>query len=120
MNLLTKLTRKITAFAWEHEIDAVNGMAMVDELHATPGKLKLMVTQNPVIAQFIALSFANLVHSSKNYTELKFETADPDTSELITVLVKKYDGKTPHELRIEAEQKLEVALKRIAELESCK
>lgn len=108
MKLLHKLVRKLSRFAWRKEITIADGMSEIEELHATPGKMKLHIQQRPALAQYIALGFAEIIHKSENYTELKFEVAQPTVyGEWITVTVQKNSGKTPHEFRVALE--LEVA-----------
>ena len=41
---------------------------------------------------------------AENYIEMQF--MDPESQLPITVTIKRHDGKTPHQLRIEAEEKL--------------
>ena len=73
------------------------------ELHATEGGMKMHLEQHPEISQFIAHAFASMVAASANYTEMQFEPAIANGTR-ITVLIQKHAGKTPHELRMEAEK----------------
>ena len=68
--------------------------------------MTLHINQNPAITRWIVECFANLVASSPNYTEMKFYLKpQKDNRGWITVLVQKGNGKTPHQLRREAEDK---------------
>ena len=104
MNVLIKLIRYLTSWAWRHEINVVNGLAKIEKLHVKDGAIDIFIQQNPAQAQYIVKCFANMVASSPNYTEMKFELVEKDKFEWITVLIEKGNGKTPHQLRMEAEK----------------
>jgi hypothetical protein len=105
MNLLYRITRRLSAWAWRDEINICNGIAEIEELHATQNGMDIAIKQSPACAQYVAQCFASIVAASPNYTEMKFEVVlKTEKWEWITVLVKKDKGKTPHELRLEAER----------------
>lgn len=116
--LIIDLVRRFTAFAWRHEIEVEAGLTRIVKLNAEKGALELTIESDPAMQQWIALCFANLVHKSKNYTELHFEVSPHFKGDYqwITVLVKKGSGKTPHQLREEAEKDATEAVKQAAEL----
>jgi len=81
----------------------LQSLAHFTEIHATKGGMDLHIQQHPVLREMIAKTFATMVLNSPNYTEMTFSVmAEPEKR--ITVTVKKAEGKTPHQLRIEAEQ----------------
>lgn len=104
---ITTAVRYLTRWAWQKEISIVAGMAHIEEIHAQGGnRLELSIKQNPALAQYVAQCFAELVASSENYTEMRFDLKHPTAYDGIYVLVKKFNGKTPHELRMIAEKEL--------------
>ena len=107
MNIITKIVRALTAWAWKKEINTLDGAVRLKELHATPGGMQLLFTQDPALASYVANAFATIVASAPNYVEMKFELQHPTQEfEWVTVLVRNGNGKTPHELRMLAEEKL--------------
>jgi hypothetical protein len=83
-------------------LEAVNAL---EEMHAKPGSMEIAIKQNPAQAQWVAKCFASMVASSPNYTEMKFDlVAEGEKWEWLTVLIQKGNGKTPHQLRQEAEK----------------
>jgi hypothetical protein len=84
------------------------GFASLRELHMKPGECEVTMNVDPAVLQRVAQCFAEMVASSPNYTEMKFEMRDPkpDAFEWITVLVQKGNGQTPHQLRQKAESEL--------------
>jgi hypothetical protein len=101
--------RKLTQWAWQKELDVTNSIVKINEVHATNGEMKIGFDIDPKVQQYIAQVFASMVMESPNYTEVKFSINAKIKSkyEYITVLVQKGSGKTPHELRIQAEKELE-------------
>jgi hypothetical protein len=105
---LKKLIRKMSSWAWSEETSTLDGLSFLKELHATPDGMEIHLKQRPEAAAWVAQCFAELVAGSPNYTEMKFKTFNPRADyEWLTVTVQKGSGKTPHELRAEAEQELE-------------
>lgn len=98
------LVRFLSGWAWRQETDLAESVAILKELHATPGAMEITVKQRPELAQWVGQCFAEMVASSPNYTEMRFDTRKPETWEWITVTVQKGTGKTPHTLRREAEE----------------
>ena len=101
---MTRLVRFITGWAWRQETDLAESVAILEELHVTPGAMEITVKQRPELAQWVGQCFAEMVASSQNYTEMRFDTRKPESWEWITVTVQKGTGKTPHTLRIDAEK----------------
>lgn len=67
--------------------------------------MELHIEQRPEVAQWVAQCFASMVAASPNYTEMKFDVVARGSKwEWLTVLIQKGNGKTPHQLRTEAEQ----------------
>jgi len=100
--------RRLTRGLWLPEIEAAEADVMLKELHATEGGMEVHIKQNPHKAQWVAQCFAELVATSPNYTEMRFDTKaiKKNGVEWITVTVQKGSGKTPHELRRQAEMQL--------------
>ncbi len=88
-------------------LEAVNAL---EEMHAKPGSMEIAIKQNPAQAQWVAKCFASMVAASPNYTEMKFDlVAEGEKWEWLTVLIQKGNGKTPHQLRQEAEKERDEA-----------
>lgn len=104
-NWVRRLVRHFSAWAWQTEIHQCEGMVALEEIHAKPGSMEITIKQNPSLAQWVAQCFASIVASSPNYTEMKFDlVAKGEKWEWLTVLIQKGNGKTPHQLRQEAER----------------
>ena len=103
MKILKELVRKLSAWAWQEEIGVTKGVAVIEELHATPGKMEVAIHRKPELARYMAQCFAELVSASPNYTEMKFDIVGDSNYGWITVIVQKGNGRTPHQLRQEAE-----------------
>lgn len=105
--MVHKIVRKLSAWAWQKEVCAVAGMVKLQEMHMTENLMEMEIKGRPELMQWIAQCFAGIIAESENYTEMKFEMiAKGSKYEWITVLVQKGNGKTPHQLRKEAEIKL--------------
>lgn len=93
-------------------------MASLVELHATPGAMETRIKTHPALAQYVAQCFANLLADAPNYVEANFDLVvkKDDGAEWITVTVQKGSGKTPHQLRMEAEKQRDEALADYKEL----
>jgi hypothetical protein len=70
------------------------------------GGMDLKIEQDPAAAQWVAKCFASMVAKSPNYTEMKFDLCGEYRGkyEWMTVHIQKGNGKTPHQLRQEAER----------------
>lgn len=101
---ILRLVRFLSGWAWKTETDLAESVAILEELHATPGAMEIAVKQRPELAQWVGQCFSEMVASSPNYTEMRFDTRKPESWEWITVTVQKGTGKTPHTLRMEAEK----------------
>jgi len=84
-----------------------SSIAKLKKLHMDEGAMELEIKNSPEISHYVASCFAHMVIGSPNYTECKFDVVhkEKESAEWITVLIKKGNGKTPHELRQEAENK---------------
>lgn len=102
MSWYTKLIRRWTRWAWQREADAAEGLAQIQEMYAKPGAMELAIKTDPALSQYIAMCFAELVRKSENYTEMKFDV-QPANGEWLIVTVQKGKGKTPHQMRQNAE-----------------
>ena len=100
---IRELSAKVEALEAK-EAATRESIALIEELHATPGAMQVHIKQSPAQSEYIAQCFAAMVAKSPNYTELTFRTRTADGPQ-ITVLVQKCDGKTPHQLRAEADAK---------------
>jgi len=105
---LYAVVRKMTSWAWQREIGVCEGIAVLKALEMDDGKLDLKLQQDPAVAQWIAKCFASMVADAPNYTEMKFNLCGKYRGkwEWLTVHIQKGHGKTPHQLRQEAEMEL--------------
>lgn len=113
-NYLKEFVRFATKWAWAKEIDTANGLISLTEMHATPGKLELHLKQNPEVAWMVATSFASILADAPNYTEMQLNHVD--THERFTVTIRREKGKTPNELKVEAESRTHLLYKIIKEM----
>lgn len=102
------LVRRMTRWAWRKEIDTCEGMLRLKELHLKDGAMEVEFEHSPELSQWIGLCFASMVVTSPNYTEMQFQMHPNWKGERkwITVTVQKHEGKTPHQMRQEAEREL--------------
>lgn len=105
-NIIHRLTRWLSAWAWQKEIASFDGLAVLKSMSMDEHKLDMKIQQDPAVAQWVAKCFVSMVAFSTNYTEMKFETHGQFLGkfEWITVHIQKGNGKTPHQLRQEAEK----------------
>lgn len=105
MNLLFRIVRWISSCAWQHEIKTCEGLAVLKGLDMDENKMEIKIQQDPALGQWIAKCFASMVVDSPNYTEMRFDLNERYCKkyEWITVHIQKGNGKTPHQLRQEAE-----------------
>ena len=118
--IIKQLIRKLSAWAWRREIGVVDdGLARIEKMAMDPGGMSLEIRLNSAQKQWIAQCFAEMVAASPKYTELKFDLVATDKGgyEWITVLVKKGSGKTPHQLRQDAERERDELKKQLDELQ---
>jgi hypothetical protein len=109
-----RLVRHFSAWAWQREIETCESMALIEEMHTKPGSMEISIKQNPAQAHWVSQCFAAMVASSPNYTEMKFDlVARGEKYEWVTVLIQKGNGKTPHQLRQEAERERDELLARL-------
>ena len=100
------VVRWMSAWAWEHEEAVCNGMAALKGMNMDEKTLEFRIQQDPAVAQWVAACFASLLAEAPNYNEMRFELMGKYKGkyEWITVTVLKGSGKTPHQLRQEAEK----------------
>lgn len=100
--------RRLTAWAWKKEIAVCEGLVALKALDMDEHAMDLRIQQDPTLARWVAKCFASMVAASPNYTEMKFDLAGPYRGqwEWLTVHIQKGAGKTPHQLRLEAELEL--------------
>lgn len=105
---LHAVVRRMTSWAWQNEIGACEGLAVLKGLDMDEGKMDIKIQQDPALAQWIGKCFASMVADSPNYTEMKFDICGQYRGkwEWLTVHIQKGNGKTPHQLRQEAELEL--------------
>jgi hypothetical protein len=105
-NYLQRLVRRLSAWAWQKEIETCEGMAVLKGLDMDDTKLEIKIQQDPAAAQWVAKCFASMVADAPNYMEMKFDIGGQYRGkfEWMTVLIQKGNGKTPHQLRKEAER----------------
>lgn len=111
--MFKNLIRKWTKWAWEHEYNVSEGIAKMKSLHMDGNAMEMEIKLHPEQQQYIAQCFAAMVAESANYTEMKFDMVakyprpDNDTEhKWVTVTVQKGMGKTPHQLRQIAENRV--------------
>lgn len=116
--LMLKIVRRITRWAWRAEIATCDSLVKLKELHIEDGGIELHLEQTPELAHWIGTCLASMVVASPNYTEMQFQMSPKWKGERkwITVTVQKQEGKTPHQLRQEAEKKVLALLKETSEL----
>jgi len=100
------MVRRISSWAWQNEIRTCEGLAVLTGLNMDDGKMDIKIQQDPALAQWIAKCFASMIANSPNYTEMRFNCYGQYCGKLdwITVTIQKGNGKTPHEMRREAER----------------
>lgn len=105
---LHRLVRRISSWAWQKEIGTCEGLAVLKGLDMDEHKMDIKIQQDPALAQWIGKCFASMVADSPNYTEMKFDLVGQyrEKYEWMTVHIQKGNGKTPHQLRQEAEMEL--------------
>jgi len=103
---LHAVVRWSTSWAWQKEIQVCDGLAELRGLEMDGNKMDIKIHSDPALAQWQAKCFASMVANSPNYTEMKFELHGEYKGkwEWLTVLIQKGNGKTPHQLRQEAER----------------
>lgn len=110
------MLRRISAWAWKEEIEIADGLVLIKKLNLEPGAMRVEIEHNPEHAQWVIQCLASCLTNAKNYAEATFKYPS-DEYEFITVLIKKWNGKTPHQLRVEAEAERDALKER---LENCK
>ena len=68
MTRITQIVRWLTRWAWATEIRQVEGIALVEEMHAVPGMMELTLKRSPAQREWICKCFASLLVGSQNYT----------------------------------------------------
>lgn len=88
---------------------------MIKGFSMDESKMDIKIQQDPAIAQWTAKCFASMVANSPNYTEMRFDLCGSYLGkyEWITVHIQKGNGKTPHQIRIEAERERDELLARV-------
>lgn len=106
ISIIHRMVRWATAWAWQKEIRTCDGLAVLEGLSIEDGKMDIQIKQSPLLAQWAAKCFASLVADSPNYTEMSFDISGQylEKWEWLTVHIQKGNGKTPHQLRQEAER----------------
>ena len=105
--LLTSIVRWSSRWAWEKEISVTKGCAILQELSMKEGSMEVKIKQSPGLGEYVGTVFASMVAQSPNYTEMVFETHGKFDGkyEFMTVTVQKHSGKTPHQLRMQADER---------------
>lgn len=81
---------------------ALTGELNIVELYATQSRMDATVKTK--VAQMICAWAKDVIGDAPNYVEISFQHAE--TSQRYILTVQKADGKTPHQLRMEAEKEL--------------
>lgn len=115
--LIKRLVRYLSAWAWRQEITVSEGIAKLKKLAMDEKGMEMEIEHDPDLAKHIATCFASLVANAPNYTEMQFKTVAKYHGkwDWLTVTIQKLNGKTPHQLRREAEAELELANRWIKE-----
>lgn len=102
--------------------EVADGIVRLKQMTVQEGGIEMVIEQTPELAEYVAKCMALLAAKSPNYTEMTLrpsrEYLDGDKYDYITVLVQKVKGKTPHQLREEAERVVSCQAERIRELVS--
>ena len=94
-------------------------MAVLESLEADTRRMEVRIKTIPGLKEHMALCMAEILGDAPNYTEMKFDLVAPkgdEGFEWVTVTIRRDRGKTPHQLRLEAEEKLVKAQNEITEL----
>ena len=105
---LRRCVRRMTSWAWQNEIGTCEGLAEIKSLHMDEGRMEMKIQQDPAQAIWVAKCFASIVADAPNYCEMRFEPYAEWKGkwEWLTVHIQKGNGKTPHQMRLEAEAEL--------------
>ena len=108
-NCVRVFVRRVTRWAWKKEISTCEGLAVLKGLNMDDEKMDAKIKQDPDLAYWIAKCFASMLVDCPNYREVRFNIAGRfnGKTEWIVVHVQRSSGKTPHQLRQEAERELE-------------
>lgn len=101
-----QIVRLLSKWAWEDEVATANGLIKIEEMSLKDGAMEMRLKENPKLAEWTAACFAQIVADAPNYAEMQLGRVTKK-GELITVLIQKASGKTPHQLRREAEAEVE-------------
>lgn len=117
---IKSLARWLSKWAWRQEIETCENIATLRGMSADmdTGKMELRIQQDPAIAQWVCACFAEMIAKSPNYTEMQF-TLDSTRGkfERMFVLIQKHNGKSPHQLRQQAQadrEELRECLRKVA------
>lgn len=104
--LLVRPVRFLSSWAWAHERGAIEGFALLKSMKMDDRTLDMAIQTQPEMAQYVGKCFAAMVANSPNYTEMQFTVNEKYHGkwEHLTVTIQKFNGKTPHQLKVEAEQ----------------
>ena len=105
-----------------HLREVADSIVRLKQMTVQEGGIEMVIEQSPELAEYVAKCMALLVAKSPNYTEMTLRPSrkylDGDKYDYITVLIQKVNGKTPHQLREEAERVVSCQAERIRELVS--
>lgn len=111
IKMLTKLVRWASRWAWQKEIKFMDTSVELEYMTMDEKSFEAKAIMNPGLAQMMAHAFAEQAFNTPNYVEMQFQpraVKHRDKWIMVTVTVQKHDGKTPHELRMEAERRVAV------------
>lgn len=104
-DIFRAVVRRLSRWAWKYERSVCDELIFIKGLNANENGIELEIEQNPELAQWVVKCLASLVFETPNYNEIKLTTSGNYLGkfEWITVTIQKGTGKTPHQLRLEAE-----------------
>ena len=88
---------------------AICGEISLESFQVKDGNIDLKLKSK--IVPIVAEAFHELLDEMQTPNYIEFSLKHLDTQETILVIVQKKNGKSPHELRVEAEEKYEKLLK---------
>jgi len=94
-----------------------DSLFQIKSFHYEEGEGQVIFDLSKEMAEVLCHGLASIVADAPNYVETSYEPRVCENCECVVVRVQKVTGKTPHQLRAEAESALSVAKARIAELE---
>lgn len=103
----------MTRWAWRDEIGIVDGISRLKTLSMDQEKMEAEIETSHGLAVYIGTILAYEANKAPNYVEMQFKppvVKFKDKWHYITVTIQKHNGKTPHQMRVQAEQERDMLL----------